>query len=511
MSTAYEVLGDAEARPIFDEERDSFQPNQDSNAESIFRDSFDEDFAENAWDSQSEGHESESHDFDDDAELIKYTQSPPDDDIRKLYAKATPYVTAFLGNPADKSSKAQIEKINLKIEGNNQRHGVEDGDRVFCILVNSLEALSRQWQESAGQGFPETQEKLKESLEKMKRQNNYPAEWKLPTDANAEKKIAQAKWAAGIGGEETAKSSSKGKGKRREGIFSTSKGESSSAGMGEEREDTLFMPEGGSSSNGKGKEREETFPTTRRKVVGPDIPQQTSLAHKVVGGKTRDGDKILGYRPFFRTGRTGRTEVFGYQFLIERPGRDNPLELLSGAEIGNFATEAYLALPGSEKKDMRDSATKYKRTDITRFKALVGFATKGNASQTSSGRRRPGYGLVKFKDGEQDILCRTALRNVLGRTDADYEIGRYIDPTSIGELSSTTISRNKMTSRRHLRNVEQDTPETRNMPQLTVGDQKNEITEVMNMLLMMQRTQQSYQEALEVLQSRVIAREPTEL
>ncbi|KAK4934987.1 DnaJ subfamily C member 1 [Elasticomyces elasticus] len=526
VSTAYEVLRSAESRREFDNNRERFEPDQGLNAKNIFQNAgFDEDFAENAWGAESGGDES-----DEDNEVNEYLESPPDDQIRQLYAKATPYVNAFLGNLADMSSKSQIEKVNRRIQKKNQRHGVDAKNTAFSILVNSLGIISKDWQRvlrarDSGQDDVENVEKVKESLQTLKRRNHYPDEWNLPTSVDAEKRTAQAKWALGTDGVDAAKSSSEGNGKRREEIFSTSKGESSSKGKGQEREDTLVMPNDESFFQGKGQEREDTLfmPNGESSFQGKGKEREdtlfmpngessyASLAHKVVGGRTRDGDKILGYRPFFRTDRTGRTEVFGYQFLIERPGRSNPLELLSGTELGNLATEAYLALPDSEKKDMRDSATKYQRTDITRFETLVGFATKGNASQTSSGRKRPGYGLVKFKDGKQDILCRTALRNILGRTDADYEIGRYIDPTSIGELASTAISRNKITSRRHLRNVEQDTPETRSVPQLTVGDHNNENTELMKMLLGMQKTQLSMQEAVTALQSRVIAMEPAEL
>ena len=115
------------------------------NANNIFKNAgFGEEFAENAFGAEPGGDESDGEDMPDvDEDDNPYSKVPPDKDILKLYANATPHVNAFLANYTDMISKGEIEKVNLRIREHNQRHGLTAGNNKFSILVGVFETLSK--------------------------------------------------------------------------------------------------------------------------------------------------------------------------------------------------------------------------------------------------------------------------------------------------------------------------------------------------------------------------------
>lgn len=114
--------------------------------------------------------------------------------------------------------------------------------------------------------------------------------------------------------------------------------------------------------------------------------------------------------------------VTGYQFIIEDEDNET-IALVPGADIGEKAKSGYFKLPEDQRHDARYSETRYGPDDAELFDELVDFAS--NPFKNRSSDRLvfpPGYGLVRMVDGTEDILSRTALRNMLGKTDADWEI-----------------------------------------------------------------------------------------
>ncbi|KAF4610349.1 hypothetical protein G7Y89_g15771 [Cudoniella acicularis] len=176
------------------------------------------------------------------------------------------------------------------------------------------------------------------------------------------------------------------------------------------------MPDAGSPSKEKKKKNKNGDTATRRR--------------KWEAGQTRKGERILGWRPFYKTDRkTGEKLYNGCQFVIEKEGHPNPIALVSGGEVGNRVVDAYRNLPEEEQFDIRYSEERYTYEDANRFDTLLGFACKPfNTKTEGSGAYYPaGYGLYSFTDGSQDLVSRDCIRKVFGKTDADNEIADFYE------------------------------------------------------------------------------------
>ncbi|KAH7418755.1 hypothetical protein BKA64DRAFT_554761, partial [Cadophora sp. MPI-SDFR-AT-0126] len=151
-------------------------------------------------------------------------------------------------------------------------------------------------------------------------------------------------------------------------------------------------------------------------------------------GETRKGEKILGWRPFYKTDRKKKEQLYnGCQFVIEKKGQPNPIALVSGEEVGRRVVDAYRDLPEEEQNDIRYSEKRYTYEDVEMFDELLGFACKPFNTKTEGSRAYypVGYALYSFTDGSRDLVSRECMRQVFGKTDADNQIAEFYE--DIGE------------------------------------------------------------------------------
>ncbi len=399
VQAAYHVLGDPVRKREYDAARRTNQAEANNNQDGTFG----EEFGPNAW-----GSDSDSDDSSDGEDNADDSEQVPDVFRINVFEQATPHVNRVLEKHKDSSSLAEIELLNQKIKAKNE------GDRLpnkesFLIRTNVLVAI--------GLEMSHVKSRLKENpnddaafhklvsldkqLKTLCRTNHYPESWRLKIPDGWRKRVEEYEATEGGG---------KGKGKEE------GKGPSAarSEGMSGAKSGPSNESPKATDSSEKGAPSSKSDKVDRKPYWEP--------------GMTTDGEKILGHRPFYRTDRkTGVESMFGVQFVVEQRGSDNPIILLSGTEVGHHATDAYFDLPESEQKDVRFSDRKYSYKDAVNFEELLGFATKKMECLTISEptTRYPGYGLVKFRSGETDLLSRTALRKMLGKKDADNEIALF--------------------------------------------------------------------------------------
>jgi hypothetical protein len=171
------------------------------------------------------------------------------------------------------------------------------------------------------------------------------------------------------------------------------------------------------------------FPALRKSPENPAVatPGKQAAATAVTKwqpGYTLDGDKILGKRPFERWNNYENKMIMtGHSFIVEKLGELNPIEVVPGHVLGNRATAGYLGLADEDQYDIRASDKTYTRDDAANFGSIKGFSS--NPATGSS--FPPGYALVVFKSGKEDILSRTAVRKILGKADGDWEIRNFFD------------------------------------------------------------------------------------
>jgi hypothetical protein len=154
-------------------------------------------------------------------------------------------------------------------------------------------------------------------------------------------------------------------------------------------------------------------------------------------GETKKGEKILGHRPFMKTDlETGQAKLQGVHFIVEKKGEPNPIAMISGEEAGRRVTRAYLRLPKSQQNDIRYSDRNWDMSDIDKFGKVIGFASRPfkNKSFSSNKVYPDGYALVEMKDGKEALMNRQAVRNIIGKKDADDEIAEFHE--EIGETPS---------------------------------------------------------------------------
>nr|MDZ8061845.1 hypothetical protein [Nostoc sp. EkiNYC01] len=316
----------------------------------------------------------------------------------------------LLKKHTDGDSLQAINSLNQQIKAHNQQEGLKN-DESCSILTNALVGIASDFAtlKASLKSTPNDQvalgkvASLDEQLGKIRRKNHYPEDWTLNLSTKFRNSVRQQRPREESNSVSTALSEM-GTGKRRE------------RGNGDSTKVPGMPCESTTSKSDKKGFRDETS--------SPGKPYWEP-------GMTDDGEKILGYKPYYRTIRkTGKTDLYGVQFVVERRGASNPIVLLSGTEVGNRVKDAYLGLPEDQKNDIRYSDQRYSHEDADRFEELLGWATKAMASVDISEpitRYPPGYGLVKFKTGDNDILSRTALRKILGTRDADKEIAKF-DP-----------------------------------------------------------------------------------
>jgi hypothetical protein len=374
----------------------------------------------------------------------------PDKNITKIYEKATPSVNEYLSDPTEEN-KAEVEKFNQRIREENKRQ--DRRQEMFEIRLGLLEGASiearKAMKKLAGKTDDKNSLKMLEGAERTfaaaKRNMYYPALWKLDIPPELEKKIEQLRWAA--------------KKKDKNGEPSSSnrraRGEKYSKNKGKERdeESSSLKDEGkrreSSNGKGKGKERDgggESSKARReesdgskmdwepsKESNGENTPQSSSQVSKRRGwkpGETKEGDRIIGYRPFLQTDiKTLKQQCHGVNFVIEKKDKLNPIALVAGQDVGRRVTRAYLNLPDSEKNDIRYSEKKYSIEDIDNFGEILGFASKPfRYKSIDSNRLYPdGYALVRMKDGEEHLMSRQAIRKILGQKEADDEIAEFYD------------------------------------------------------------------------------------
>jgi hypothetical protein len=146
-------------------------------------------------------------------------------------------------------------------------------------------------------------------------------------------------------------------------------------------------------------------------------------------GETTQGEKILAYRPKrgwaqeAGTGRMVPTETVD-DFVIEKKGELNPIEIVNAVRVGRSAVKAYLELPEEQKNSITNIDREYDRTD----KYFIGEHIKGFArkfSETISGNLPWGVALIDY-DGEDRIVNRSALRKAVGLGPADDMINQFL-------------------------------------------------------------------------------------
>lgn len=416
VKDAYDVLSDESKRAAHDRARIAEGGRGDNDQEQ----GFDEEFDSSAY-AESDSDDADELDEDDDH------QQEPDAFRKKIFEQATPYVNKVLANRRDTETLEEIDDLNKQIRLKNQEEGLRN-EKSFLIPFNVLVALGLEFsvvrsnlrKNKDDQDAWNKLDALNEQLQKLRRVNHYPQSWRLQKISGRQAedyKDARTDRVNGADGHPitTSKKTDTRSGTTSESTQATGSKATNSQATGSDAASSQAT----SSGSSLGKEASDK---------GEDLENR-----HLVPGLTKNGDKILGYRPFYQTNRrTGSTHLHGVQFVVEKRGSPNPIVLLSGAEVGNRVTDAYLGLPDSQKKDVRHSEEKYSYEDADNFEKLLGFATKAmNALSISEPTTRyPGYGLVKFKTGEVDILSRTAFRKMLGKKDADDEIETFFPKQS---------------------------------------------------------------------------------
>jgi hypothetical protein len=412
ISIAYQVLGNSSERARYDRNRKAYKLRGELDPIDLW----DEEFAENASGTDS-GSESDGDDSEQEEEM------KPDSFRLGIYKEATPWVRKLLADPRDSSTKSEIESLNKRIKKQNKKDGLKEGE--FCISVNVLRSIGMQAGVAAkslekdpnDKRAKELQEKLEKQFEKTIRINSYPREWLdcLP-------------WSR----------KDKGKGRADPASFKErEKGKGREKAKQKEGESDTEMPDVGPSSKKKGKGKGREGPSSSKQKDGEndvDMTDADTRIRKWEPGETKKGEKILGWRPFYKTDRKKKEQLYnGCQFVIEKKGQPNPIALVSGEEVGRRVVDAYRDLPEEEQYDIRYSEERYTYEDANRFDTLLGFACKPfNTKTEGSGAYYPvGYALYSFTDGSQDLVSRECMRQVFGKKDADNEIADFYE--DIGE------------------------------------------------------------------------------
>jgi hypothetical protein len=379
VSIAYSVLKDPKKRSSYDKTEPGKYVAGPVDADVLFG----EDFSPNAFGDDSGSEEGEDHRRNETQDMLK-----PNEAHKSIYKDATKFIQEVLQNPPmtkeDKEAcKGKVAAFNLKIKEQNQADGLKGTDlgkfyiqyTIFetnAILAKpSLDILRGNREDSAAK---ENLQKYEDALRIAIKDNEYEDSWCYEAL----------------------------------GFIST-----------KEQKDDVHMGGVGNQTPGQQEGTERPAPGT----------QEGSIV-KWKPGYTLTGEKIIAVIPKERTihpmikGVRGPAEkfVFSYQFIV-LDEKEALIELVSGSELGNKAKNGYLNLPEDKIVDARYSEDRYTQEDAEWFDKLIDFTAKPFQSRSSDTPRHPnGYGLASFKNGREDVMSRTALRKMLGQTDADFEI-----------------------------------------------------------------------------------------
>ncbi|KAI9765980.1 MAG: hypothetical protein M1840_006987 [Geoglossum simile] len=380
VADAYNVLIDPRERAKFDRLRGRYKGGASNNA----AEQYNEEFFNNAFggDSEPEDEEIESAD-----EGTGKTISKPDAARLKIHKAATEFMERLLRDPDDKKAKEELDIYNIQIKETNEKAGFKGQDiQKFTINYTSYitsARIAQQWidivsansgdsnQEKLNRQFGKNKfEGLNTGLDDLNKENHYPLTWRL-----------KAPWP-------TEAKESKGKGNER----GRSKGKEDSSSGGEE---------GQGKSGGSGKSSKKTATTTEIKV-------------KWKPGQTRKDERA-------------KSILLAAHSSSKR--RESLTALVSGEDVGHRAMDTYLNLPEEERNDVRYKGKQYSYEDANNFKEIIGFASRPFKTKTVGLRAYypDGYAWVGFKDGTDDLANREALRNMLGKTDADNEIAEFFE------------------------------------------------------------------------------------
>lgn len=448
VGRAYQVLSDSEERKEYDRNHKRYKLKGELDPIALW----DENFAENASGNDS-GSESGGDDSEEEEEAMK-----PGKEWVKIYEEATPCVRNLLADPENSSSKSEIKRLNTQIKELNKKHNakvkklkekklegyrearyvkedafvIRDFNVLKSIGLDASKAVKSLEKDPKSKRAKESQEDLEDQLERTIRINSYPQEWLNCLPWSRKDKSKRHKRPLPF-------SSLEEKGKGREKKKASKK----------DGESDIEMANAGPSSKKKGKGKMRKGTSSKQEYGESDVDMKdavTTKRRKWNPGETRKGEKILGWRPFYKTDRKTDQQIYnGCQLVIEKRGQPNPIALVSGEEAGRRAVDAYRDLPEEEQNDIRYSEKKYTYKDAHKFDYILGFASVPSN----------GYALYSFTDGSEEIVSRTALRKVFGETDADCEIEEFFD--EIGEtppplrklLTNGSKVRRKHKSRRH--------------------------------------------------------------
>ncbi|KAH6694376.1 hypothetical protein BKA61DRAFT_683691 [Leptodontidium sp. MPI-SDFR-AT-0119] len=422
LSTAHDVLTDPSERRAYDKAPERYLPPERP---------FGEEFGPNAFDGEDSG--SDLSDVSDDEVS---TTLKPNEAIKAIYRAATPLIQGILDDPPSAREKPmlmeQVNSFNDQIKAQNKKDGLDDKNLgQFLIQYTIFESnalLARPHWEKLKKGPDESALKKMDEIDKTLKnvitKNDYDSAWCYEALVEA--------------------------------LFKPNGGNSSSPGQQ-------------NTGHGGG------FSTTRK----PASPQKSTVVKWKGPGYTLTGEKIIAMIPKTRTGacmvdgvmRKGVTYINGYQFILKDES-EGTIELVSGASIGDRAKQGYLNLPTEQIKDARYSSDRYTEEHRELFHSLIDFtAMPFKTRQSDRPHHPPGYGLVRFTDGTEDILTRTALRGMLGRIDADFEIQEVlkannkvpawmIEPETMIEPRQMVIEKPTARRRRLEARVKGELPET---------------------------------------------------
>lgn len=451
VSRAYQVLGNSSERARYDRDRKAYKLRGELDPMVLW----DEEFAENASGTDS-GSESEGDDSEEEEEEME-----PEEEWLDIYEEATPLVRKLLVSRHSSKSESKIESLNETIEELNKAYNrkakeynrtakskglqpkryIKEDASSFFININVLKAIGMQVRAAVeslekdpkDKRAKELQEKSEKQFEKTIRINSYPREW-----------LGCLPWSRTDNGKRRAEPASS---KERE----KGKGwEKPSSSKQKDGESDIDMPDVGPSSKKKGKGKSREGPSSSKKKDGESDVDMTDAVNTQrrkwkPGQETRKAERILGWRPFYKTDRKKNEQLFnGCQFVIEKKGQPNPIALVSGEEVGRRVVDAYRDLPEEEQNDIRYSEERYTYKDAHRFDTLLGFACKPFNTKTEGSRAYypVGYALYSFTDGSEDLVSRECMRQVFGKTDADNEIAEFYE--DIGETPPWLIEPKKL-------------------------------------------------------------------
>ncbi|KAH7393724.1 hypothetical protein BKA64DRAFT_710051 [Cadophora sp. MPI-SDFR-AT-0126] len=376
VGLAYAVLKDASKRSSYDKRNPKTYTPPIVEAEMQFG----EEFGPNAFGGDDSGDE-----LSDVSEDEISTTAKPNEAVKAIYKTATPLIKDILEDPPSAREKPrimeQVDEFNKQIKAQNKIDGLDDKNLgqfliPYTIFESNALLAKPHWEkykkDPHDQSALEMMGKIERTLKNAITKNDYDSEWCY--------------------------------------------------------EALGFKPNGGNSS---GRGQQNTGHGRDSSTAGKPASSEGSTVVTWKPGHTLTGEKIIAMLPRERNVRSMGEDgvpgplkkvVTGYQFIV-KDEKENLIELVSGEQIGRRATSGYLSLPKDQIIDARYSDERVTQEDAEFFESLIDFTAKAFKTRSSETPRHPaGYGLALFKNGTEEVLSRTALRKMLGQTDADFEI-----------------------------------------------------------------------------------------